>query len=113
DVLAHYGVEFGELLKGPRTPTVVLCEAADGYRVVLSLAEIDSATTDKLIIMADQCEGRALPDGEGPFRLVIPDEKRGLRSIRMLSAIRVVNLYNMPLAQQFTDREHAQPSQEQ
>lgn len=101
DVLRHVGVGFGDQLKGRRTPTVVLCEAADGYRIVLALAEIDPATTDKVVLLADRCEDGALPAGEGPFRLVIPDEKRKVRSIRMLQRIRVVNLQDMPLTQQF------------
>lgn len=101
DVLRHFGVGFGDQLKGRRTPTIVLCEAADGYRVALALVEIDSATTDKEVLLADRCDGRPLPDGEGPFRFVIPDEKRKVRSLRMLQTIRVANLQDMPLAQRF------------
>src|SRR5262245_21973626 len=34
DLLKSVGVGFGDRLKGPRAATVVLCEAADKYRVV-------------------------------------------------------------------------------
>jgi hypothetical protein len=35
-------VPQGEALRGPAMTTYVLAEAADGYRVVFSLAELDS-----------------------------------------------------------------------
>ncbi len=97
DVLHNYGVGFGEQLRGRRTPTVVLCEASDAYRVVFALAEIDPATTDKQVLLAFRCNGQPLPAEEGPFRLLTPGEKRRVRAIRMLTTIRIVNLIELPM----------------
>jgi hypothetical protein len=51
-------------------------EAADGYRVVIALPELDPAFTDKQILLAFLKDGKPLNDKEGPYRIVIPDEKR-------------------------------------
>lgn len=109
DVLQHFGVGFGDKLRGRRTPVIVLCEARDGYRVALSLVEIDPATTDALVLLADRRDGQLLAGDEGPFRFIIPADKRGVRSIRMLRMIRVVNLADMPMTQRF-DEKPASPS---
>jgi hypothetical protein len=52
-------------------------EAADGYRVVIALPELDPGFTDKQILLADKRETHPLNDKEGPYRIVIPDEKNG------------------------------------
>ncbi len=97
DVLKQAGVAFGEQLRGRRTPTVALCEAADKYRVAMALAEIDPAVTDKVVVVGLRCNGQALNAEVGPIRLLIPQEKRKLRWIRMLRTIRVLNLIDVPL----------------
>jgi len=77
-VLEKAGVGFGETLKGNRLASCLLVEAADGYRVVISLPELDPAFTDKQVVLAFLKNGKPLDDREGPYRIVIPDEKRGL-----------------------------------
>jgi hypothetical protein len=42
-VLEKAGVEFGQTLKGKRLASCLLVEAADGYRVVIALPELDPA----------------------------------------------------------------------
>jgi hypothetical protein len=37
-------------------------------------------------------------DMEGPYRLVLPGEKREVRSIRNLRTIRIINLQDLPIA---------------
>lgn len=98
DVLKLAGVDMADGLHGRRTATVALCEAADKYRVALSLIEIDPATTDKWVLVASRLDGKPLGAEEGPYRFVIPDDKRKVRSIRMLQTIRVVNLHDLPMA---------------
>jgi hypothetical protein len=80
---------LGKELRGPRLANYLLVEATDDYRVVLAIAEVDPATTDKLVLLADRKDGVALPEKEAPFRLVIPDEKRQARWIRMIKRISV------------------------
>jgi hypothetical protein len=98
DLLNSVGVKFGSDLRGKRTPTVAIFEATDGYRVVLSLVEIDPSTTDRLAVVADEQDGKPLDARLGPYRLVIPGDKREVRWIRNVRTIRVVNLVDFPLA---------------
>ena len=54
-------------------------EATDGYRVLFSLAELDPGFTDRVVILADRVSGQPLPASEGPYRLIVPGEKRPAR----------------------------------
>jgi hypothetical protein len=75
-VLERAGVQFGESLRGPSMASCLLVEATDGYRVVIALPEIDPAFSNKQIVLAFLKDGKPLDDKEGPYRIVIPDEKR-------------------------------------
>jgi hypothetical protein len=91
-VLDKAGVGFGENLKGKRMASCLLVEAADGYRVVIALPEIDPAFTDKQIILAFLKDGKPLGEKEGPYRIVIPDEKRMARWVRQVTTLKIVDV---------------------
>jgi hypothetical protein len=57
-----------------------------------SHAELDPAFTDSKVLVAYAANGKPLPDGQGPFRIVAPQEKRPARWIRMLQPIQVVKI---------------------
>jgi hypothetical protein len=67
----------------------VLVEAADGYRAAFSLAELDPGLTDRVVLLADTKDGQPLPTREGPFRIIVPDEKRPARWVRQVRAVTV------------------------
>jgi DMSO/TMAO reductase YedYZ molybdopterin-dependent catalytic subunit len=90
EILRKAGVPQGDALRGPAMATYVLAEAADGYRVVFSLAELDAGIADSEVMVADTMDGTPLGDKLGPLRLVAPHEKRPARWVRMLSSITVV-----------------------
>jgi DMSO/TMAO reductase YedYZ molybdopterin-dependent catalytic subunit len=90
DLLQKAGVPHGEQLRGAAMATYVLAEAQDNYRVVFSLAELDSGILDSEVIVADTMDGAPLADKQGPFRLVAPHEKRPARWVRMLKSITIV-----------------------
>ena len=92
DLLEHAGVHFGEDLRGKRLASCLLVEAADGYRVVIALPEIDPAFMDKQIVLASLKDGKPLDDKEGPFRIVIPDEKRMARWVRQVTALKIADV---------------------
>jgi len=94
ELLKRAGVPQGEKLRGAALATYLIFEADDGYRVVFSIAELDSGITDSEVIVADTVDGRALPAKIGPFRLVAPKEKRPARWVRMLKSITVVRAAN-------------------
>jgi hypothetical protein len=89
-VLERAGVSFGESLRGKRMADCVLVEAADGYRVVMALAELDPEFTDRVTLLADKRDGKALDPNEGPFRVIIPGEKRMARWARQVTTLRIV-----------------------
>jgi DMSO/TMAO reductase YedYZ molybdopterin-dependent catalytic subunit len=90
EILRKAGVPQGDALRGPAMATYVLAEAADGYRVVFSLAELDAGIADSEVMVADTMDGTPLGGKLGPFRLVAPHEKRPARWVRMLRSITVV-----------------------
>lgn len=92
-VLEKAGVGFGESLKGARLATCLLVEAADGYRAVIALPEIDPAFTNKQIVLAFLKDGKPLDDKEGPYRIVVPDEKRMARWVRQVTTLKIVDVH--------------------
>ncbi len=90
ELFRRAGVPQGEKLRGPLMATYVLAEASDRYRVVFSLAELDSGFLDSDVIVADTLDGAPLGSNEGPLKLVAPRDKRPARWIRMLRTITIV-----------------------
>ncbi|MBL7696545.1 MAG: molybdopterin-dependent oxidoreductase [Chitinophagaceae bacterium] len=80
DILAEAGAPMGKELRGENLAKYLLVKCADGYQVVIALAEIDNGFTDNVIILADGVSGQPLPKEKGPFRLIVPGEKRPARS---------------------------------
>jgi hypothetical protein len=89
DLLAKLNVPQGENLRGPLMALYLLVEAADGYRVVFSLADADPALTDHQILLALRRDGALLSKDEGPFRIVVPNDKRPARWVRQVTSMHV------------------------
>ncbi len=92
DVLKKAGVAMGSALRGPALSAYVVASASDGYQVVFSVGELDPEMTDGQYLLADKANGKAMFGETGSFRLVVPKDKRGARSIRMLTTLNVVQL---------------------
>ena len=92
DVLKKAGVPQGSELRGKALAGYVLAEAQDGYQVVFSLGELDPSFIDNEILLADTANGKPLFGAQGRFRLVVPKDKPGARSVRMLTKLEVVQL---------------------
>ena len=67
----------------------VVVEAADGYRAVFALAELDPAFTDRVILLADRRDGKPLSTREGPFQIIVPGEKKHARWVRQVIRLKV------------------------
>jgi len=91
-VLEKVGIGLGESLRGKRLASCLLVEGVDGYRAVIALPEIDPAFTDKQIVLAFLRNGKPLDEKEGPYRIVIPDEKRMARWVRQVTTLKIVNV---------------------
>jgi hypothetical protein len=91
-ILEKAGVGFGDALRGKQMSLCLLAEATDNYKIVIALPEMDPAFTDKQIILAFSKDGKPLDAKEGPYRIVIPDEKRPARWIRQVTTLKIVNV---------------------
>lgn len=72
EVLKLAGVKFGKQMRGKSLALFLVAEAADNYRAVFALPELDHAFTDRVILLADKRDGRPLV---APLRIVVPDDK--------------------------------------
>jgi DMSO/TMAO reductase YedYZ molybdopterin-dependent catalytic subunit len=89
EILKKAGVTLGKDLKGENLTKFVSVEANDGYQVIFALAELDKDFTDRNMILATQIDGKPLAQGDGPFRIIVQDEKKPARCIKMVTGIKV------------------------
>ena len=93
DLLRDVGAPMGVRLHGAGVNDVVFVTAADKYRVVLSLAEVDpSFHRGAKVILADQGDGKPLPVKEGPYRLVVDGDLKPARAAYSVVAIELKHL---------------------
>lgn len=89
-ILSAAGVPLGEALRGRNMALYVRISAADGYRAVYALAELDPQFRNEPVILADRHDGKPLAAKEGPFRVVAPTDQRPARWIRQVTRIDVL-----------------------
>jgi DMSO/TMAO reductase YedYZ molybdopterin-dependent catalytic subunit len=92
EILKKAGVPLGAGMRGAALATYVVASASDGYQVLFSLGELDPDITDGQVLLADKANDKPLFGENGAFRLVIPKDKRGARSVRLLSKLEVVQV---------------------
>lgn len=86
-VLDRLGYPKGNQLRGAALETGVIVRGRDGYAVLFSLGELDEALGASVVVLATQCEGKAISETDGPYRLVVPNELRAARSVRQVAFI--------------------------
>jgi hypothetical protein len=87
DLLAKMGAPLGSDLRGKALADYVVATGTDGYEAVLALAEVDPSFHPGEVIVADTMNGKPLDDHNGPFKLVVTEDKRPARSVRNLVSI--------------------------
>lgn len=92
EVLKLAGAKFGDEGKKANLTSYLLVEAADNYRVVFAMSELDPNFTDKIILVADASQGKPLSKAEGNLRLVVPDEKKQARWVRQIVMLKIVKI---------------------
>jgi hypothetical protein len=92
DILGPLGVPVGKDLRGEPLALGIVAAGADGYKVALSIAEIDPAFHPGEVIVADTLAGKPLPPDIGPFRLVVSEDKRPARAVRNLISIELKSI---------------------
>jgi hypothetical protein len=91
ELLRRAGAPLGSALRGPKMKLYVLVKARDGYAAVFALPEFDPGFTNRVILLADRRQGNTLGTVEGPFRLIVPGEKRHARWVRQVTDIEVMS----------------------
>jgi hypothetical protein len=89
-VLRQAGVGFGPQLRGSSLPTFLVVESSDGFRAVFSLPELDTTFSDKIVLPANTKDDEPLPFSEGPWRIVIPDERNQVLWVRHVRTLRIM-----------------------
>ena len=97
-VLAKLGLPQGEALRGPALASGVIVRARDGYAVLFSLAEFDAMLGNEGAVVATQCDGHAIADKDGPYRLIVPGDKRPARAVRQMATIELIGDATAPTA---------------
>jgi hypothetical protein len=88
-LLDQVAVPGGEKLRGPEMRDYLVVTASDEYKVVLALEEIDPMFQQNQILVADTMDGKPLDDKHGPLQLVVPEDLRPARWVRMINKISV------------------------
>ncbi|CAN5474717.1 hypothetical protein BH10PSE5_BH10PSE5_09040 [soil metagenome] len=86
-VLRAGGLPVGPKLHGDPLRAYVVMTGKDGFQAVYSLAELDKDFHDDVVILADQVDGKPLPEKEAPWRLASGGDKKGWRSVFGLARI--------------------------
>lgn len=90
-ILQKAGVTIGNNLRGKNLTKYALVGAIDGYQVVFALAELDQDFTDRKIIITDTADGKPLTPAEGPFRVIVQDEKKPARCVKQVISIKIIS----------------------
>ena len=88
-LLDQVAVPAGGKLRGPEMRDYIVVSAKDEYKVVLALVEIDPMFQQSQVLVADTVDGKPLDDKHGPLQLVVPEDQRPARWVRMVSKISV------------------------
>jgi len=89
ELLRHAGA-LDKPLRGKGLALYVRVTATDHYQAVFALSELDPSIVGRTVLLADARDGQALA-ADGPFRLVVPDDKRAARWVRGIVSIEVVD----------------------
>lgn len=90
ELLEHVGVVFSTEKQETNLGSMVFVEPVEAPSVLFAMAELDDSITAKRILLADRKDGKPLTAPEGPFRIIVPDEKESPRWAKQVWAIYVV-----------------------
>ncbi|GAB3318503.1 hypothetical protein GCM10027299_10070 [Larkinella ripae] len=89
ELLKQAGATQGGELRGENLMKYVVVKAIDGYEALFALPELDPDFATRTILLADSVDGAPLPTGVGPYRIVVPGEKKPARWVREVKSIEV------------------------
>jgi len=90
EILQKAGLKFGEALRGKALATYLLVEASDHYQAVYALPEMEPATAERLILLADRQNGAPFPPTMGPLKIIVPGDAEHARWVRQVKSMVIV-----------------------
>jgi hypothetical protein len=87
ELLVRGGAPTGAPVRGRAMLAYVLVGAADGYHVTFTLPELDPSFTDHVVLIAEARDGAPLAADVGPYRLIVPFDKREARWVRQVTSV--------------------------
>ncbi len=83
-ILEQVGAPIGKDVHGKALSQYIVATGSDGYKAVLSLAEAEPDFHPGSALVADQLAGKPLDPRQGPFKLIVSEDKRPARSVHSL-----------------------------
>ncbi len=71
-------------VRGKALAQYVVATGSDGYKAVLSLAEIEPGFHPGLVLVSDSLDGKPIDAKEGPLKLVVEEDTRPARAVHNL-----------------------------
>jgi hypothetical protein len=90
DLLENLGFSFARERTDSILGSYIVVQTVSDRRALFSLTELDAAVTGKHVVFADAKNGKPMTSPEGPFRIVIPEEKEPVRWLQQVWAVFVV-----------------------
>lgn len=90
DLLLRAGVALDKPLRGRDLASFVRVTAAGNYQIVFALSDLDPTLGHGQVLLVEQRNGKPL-DKDGPYRLLVPGDKRPARWVRNVTSIEVVD----------------------
>ena len=91
ELLTHAGAPTRSAIRGKAMLSYVMIGATDSYHVLFTLPELDPGFTDHVVLLAEARDGAPLPAATGPYRLIVPFDKREARWVRNVNEVELVN----------------------
>lgn len=92
DVLAKAGIGLGDSVKKKIITSYIIVTAADNYKAIYTLPEIDPVFANRTIILANKVDKKPLPEGYAPYQIIVPGEKKHARWMRQVTSIQLVRV---------------------
>jgi hypothetical protein len=78
-------------LRGPALRRLIWFVGRDGYRIVMTLAELDVTLGNTSVVVVDRQNSAPLTDEVGPLRILVVGDSRASRWVRQVSRIELVD----------------------
>jgi hypothetical protein len=92
NLLIKAGIMLGDSAKSKTINSYIIVTAADNYKAIYAIPEIDPLFATRSIILANRADKRPLATEDGPFQIIVPGEKKHARWVRQVTGIQVVTV---------------------